>query len=115
VDSFPTAIARVPTGGFITAVILLVWLLAYAADDFAHRAEAPIEAAVPSGVLFLVGTALGATATACWPPLGWRPPHSPSPSSRRAVEAGWFGGPAAAVSTTVRVGPASPRLPSSSA
>ena len=71
-DSFPTAIAPVvPTGGFITAVILLVWLLAYAADDFAHRAEAPIEAAVPSGVLFLVGTALGGNrnrllATALW-------------------------------------------------
>ena len=107
-DSFPTAIAPVvPTGGFITAVILLVWLLAYAADDFAHRAEAPIEAAVPSGVMFLVGTALGATATACWRPRsGWPPRHSPWPScasSARRARAG-SAAPAAALATTVRVG-----------
>ena len=71
-DSFPTAIAPVvPTGGFITTVILLVWLLAYGQTTSPIAAEAPIEAAVPSGVLFLVGTTLGGNrnrllATALW-------------------------------------------------
>ena len=105
----PTAIAPVvPTGGFITAVILLVWLLAYAADDFAHRAEAPIEAAVPSGVLFLVGTALGGNrnrllATALW--LAAAVLTVAILRVERSEGAGWFGGPAAgAVPTTVRCG-----------
>ena len=108
-DSFPTAIAPVvPTGGFITAVILLVWLLAYAADDFAHRAEAPIEAAVPSGVLFLVGTALGGNrnrllATALW--LAAAALTVAILRVERSEGAGWFGGTRRrAVSTTVRVG-----------
>ena len=94
--------------GFITAVILLVWLLAYAADDFAHRAEAPIEAVVPSGVLFLVGTALGrrpppAAATALW--LAAAALTVAILRVERSEGAGWFGGTRRrAVSTTVRVG-----------
>ena len=75
-DIFPTAIAPVePTGGFVTAMILLVWLLAYAADDFAHRAEAPIEAVVPSACCSWSARRSAATATG-WPPSpsGWRPP-----------------------------------------
>ena len=97
-----------PTGGFITAVILLVWLLAYAADDFAHRAEAPIEAAVPSGVLFLVGTALGGNrnrllATALW--LAAAALTVAVLRVERSEGAGWFGGTRRrAVATTVRVG-----------
>jgi transglutaminase-like putative cysteine protease len=110
-DTFPTAIAPVPaTGGFITAVILLVWLLAYAADDFAHRAEAPIEAVVPSGVLFLVGTALGGdrhrlAATALW--LASAALTVAILRVERSEGAGWFGGTRRrAVSNTVRVGAA---------
>ncbi|HEY8093811.1 MAG TPA: transglutaminaseTgpA domain-containing protein, partial [Acidimicrobiales bacterium] len=99
-----------PTGGFITAVILLVWLLAYAADDFAHRAEAPIEAVVPSGVLFLVGTALGGdrhrlAAAALW--LAAAALTVAILRVERSEGAGWFGGTRRrAVSTTVRVGAA---------
>ena len=54
-------------------MILLVWLLAYAADEIAHRAEALIEAVSASAVLFMVGTALGGdrhrlAAVALWSP-----------------------------------------------
>ena len=108
-DVFPTAIAPVTgTGGFLTAVILLVWLLAYAADDFAHRAEAPIEAVVPSGVLFVVGTALGGdryrlAAAALW--LAAATLTVAVLRVERSEGAGWFGGTRRrAVSTTVRVG-----------
>ena len=108
-DIFPTAIAPVvPSGGFITATILLVWLLAYAADDFAHRAEAPIEAVVPSGVLFIVGTALGGDrlrlpAVALW--LAAAAVTVAVLRVERSEGAGWFGGTRRrAVSTTVRVG-----------
>ena len=108
-DIFPTAIAPVETtGGFITAMILLVWLLAYAADDFAHRAEAPIEAVVPSAVLFMVGTALGGdrhrlAAVALW--LAAAVLTVAVLRVERSEGAGWFGGTRRrAVATTVRVG-----------
>jgi transglutaminase-like putative cysteine protease len=108
-DVFPTAIAPVePAGGFVTAMILLVWLLAYAADDFAHRAEAPIEAVVPSAVLFMVGTALGGdrhrlAAVALW--LAAAVLTVAVLRVERSEGAGWFGGTRRrAVSTTVRVG-----------
>jgi transglutaminase-like putative cysteine protease len=108
-EVFPTAIAPVPaTGGFITATILLVWLLAHAADDFAHRAEAPIEAVVPSAVLFLVGTALGGdrhrvAAAALW--LAAAALTVAVLRVERSEGAGWFGGTRRrAVGTAVRVG-----------
>ena len=108
-EIFPTAIAPVvPTGGFITAMILLVWLLAHAADDFAHRAEAPIEAVVPSAVLFMVGTALGGdrhrlAAVALW--LAAAAVTVAVLRVERSEGAGWFGGTRRrAVSTAVRVG-----------
>ncbi len=108
-DVFPTAIAPVEaTGGFVTAMILLVWLLAYAADDFAHRAEAPIEAVVPSAVLFMVGTALGGdrhrlAAVALW--LAAAVLTVAVLRVERSEGAGWFGGTRRrAVATTVRVG-----------
>ena len=108
-DVFPTAIAPVePAGGFVTAMILLVWLLAYAADDFAHRAEAPIEAVVPSAVLFMVGTALGGdrnrlAAVALW--LAAAVLTVAVLRVERSEGAGWFGGTRRrAVATTVRVG-----------
>ena len=108
-DSFPTAIAPVaPTGGFITAMILLVWLLAYAADDFAHRAEAPIEAVVPSGVLFVVGTALGGDRNRLLAVALWLAAAAITVAVLRVERtegAGWFGGTRRrAVATTVRVG-----------
>jgi transglutaminase-like putative cysteine protease len=108
-DIFPTAIAPVEAvGGFVTAMILLVWLLAYAADDFAHRAEAPIEAVVPSAVLFMVGTALGGdrhrlAAVALW--LAAAVLTVAVLRVERSEGAGWFGGTRRrAVATTVRVG-----------
>ena len=108
-DVFPTAIAPVEaTGGFVTAMILLVWLLAYAADDFAHRAEAQIEAVVPSAVLFMVGTALGGdrhrlAAVALW--LAAAVLTVAVLRVERSEGAGWFGGTRRrAVATTVRVG-----------
>jgi hypothetical protein len=108
-EVFPTAIAPVePIGGFITAMVLLVWLLAHAADDFAHRAEAPIEAVVPSAVLFLVGTALGGerhrlAAAALW--LAAAALTVAVLRVERSEGAGWFGGTRRrAVGTAVRVG-----------
>jgi transglutaminase-like putative cysteine protease len=108
-DIFPTAIAPVaPTGGFITAMILLVWLLAHAADDFAHRADAPVETVVPSAVLFMVGTALGGdrhrlAAVALW--LAAAAITVAVLRVERSEGAGWFGGTRRrAVSTAVRVG-----------
>ena len=89
-------------------MILLVWLLAYAADDFAHRAEAPIEAVVPSAVLFMVGTALGGdrhrlAAVALW--LAAAVLTVAVLRVERSEGAGWFGGTRRrAVATTVRVG-----------
>ena len=76
-------------------MILLVWLLAYAADDFAHRAEAPIEAVVPSAVLFMVGTALGGdrhrlAAVALW--LAAAVLTVAVLRVERSEGAGWFGG-----------------------
>jgi transglutaminase-like putative cysteine protease len=110
-EIFPTAIAPVaPTGGFITAMILLVWLLAHAADDFAHRAEAPVETVVPSAVLFMVGTALGGNrhrlaAVALW--LAAAAITVAVLRVERSEGAGWFGGTRRrAVSTAVRVGTA---------
>ncbi len=108
-EIFPTAIAPVqPTSGFITATVLLVWLLAHAADDFAHRAEAPIEAVVPSAVLFLVGTALGGdrhrlAAAALW--LAAAALTVAVLRIERTEGAGWFGGTRGrAVATALRVG-----------
>ena len=108
-EVFPTAIAPVEaSGGFLTAIAVLVWLLAHAADDFAHRAEAPIEAVVPSAVLFLVGTALGGdrhrvAAAALW--LAAAAVTVAVLRVERSEGAGWFGGTRRrAVGTAFRVG-----------
>ncbi len=60
-NSFPTAIAPVPTTtGYLVAAVIGVWAVAFLADCFAFRALAAIEAILPSAILFVFAAALGA-------------------------------------------------------
>jgi transglutaminase-like putative cysteine protease len=60
-STFSTAIAPVPaTGGYLVAAVIGVWIAAFLADSFAFRALAAIEAILPSGILFVFASALGA-------------------------------------------------------
>ena len=58
-DQFATAVAPVE-GSFVTATAAVIGLVVILSDTFAFRAMGRIEAIVPSGVLFVFTSALGA-------------------------------------------------------
>lgn len=59
-DSFATAVAPVPsTTGYLVAAVLGLWLVAFAADTLAFRALGGVEAVLPTGVGFVMASALG--------------------------------------------------------
>ncbi len=60
-DQFPSAVAPVPSeGSFATSAAAIVALCVLLSDTFAFRAMGRIEAVVPSAVLFVFTSALGA-------------------------------------------------------
>ena len=70
--AFATAVAPVPSNtGYLVTAALGLWLVAFAADTLAFRALGGVEAVLPSGVGFVMASALGdgrrmLVATALW-------------------------------------------------
>lgn len=61
IDQFATAVAPVPsTGSFATLTAVVLGLCVALSDTFAFRAMGRVEAVVPTGVLFVFTSALGA-------------------------------------------------------
>lgn len=59
VSLFATSVPPVRAeGGYFLAAAVATWVLAFVADSIAYRAKASIEAALPSGVLFVFASAL---------------------------------------------------------
>lgn len=59
-EQFPRAVAPVPSeGSFVICTAMLLGLCAATADTFAFRAFGRAEAVVPTGVVFVFGSALG--------------------------------------------------------
>lgn len=59
-DTFQLVVAPAPIQtGFVVAIVITAWLIAFVSDVAAFRAMAPVEAAAPASALFAFGAVLG--------------------------------------------------------